>query len=119
MGALDVLRRYALTDNFEEAINELSSFVDPSQLAQLLLKLEEWGYELEGFTMLKEPEFNEPLTVAIHVKGCGFEEWEAVEKSIKQRLLEEGLGDLIGKVTIVCIDLFKPPSGEGGRSCTA
>ena len=40
MDALDVLRKYALTDNFNEAFKELSSFVDPFQLALLLLKLE-------------------------------------------------------------------------------
>jgi hypothetical protein len=117
---LDVLRRYALTDNFEEAIKELASFVDPSQLAQLLLKLEEWGYELEGFTLLKEPEFGEPLTVAIHVKGCGFEEWVTIERRAKRWLLGLGLYELAGKVTIVCIDMFKPfLSGEGEKSCTA
>jgi hypothetical protein len=112
--ALEVLRKYALTDNFEEAVKELSSFVDTSKLAQLLLKLEEWGYELEGFTLLKDPESSEPHTVAIHVKGCGLDEWEMVVKSIKRRLLEEGFSDLAGKVTIVCIDLFKfKPGGEG------
>jgi hypothetical protein len=80
VSTLDVLRRYALTGDFEEAVEELSSFVDPFQLALLLLKLERDGYWLEGFTLLKDPEFNEPLTVAIHIKGCGFEEWEAIVK---------------------------------------
>jgi hypothetical protein len=109
---LEVLRRYALTDNFEEAVRELSSLVDPFQLALLLLRLEKWGYELEGFTLLRDPEFSEPLTVAVHIKGCGFEEWGATVRSVKQRLLEEGLEELAGKVTVVCIDAFKP--GEGG-----
>jgi hypothetical protein len=108
-----VLRRYALTESFEEAVKELSSFVDPSKLAKLLKRLEEWGYELEGFTLLKDPEFSEPLAVAIHVEGCNLEEWEAVERDIKQRFPEEGLGDLAGKVTIVCIDAFRPGKGEG------
>ena len=43
MDALNVLRKYALTDNFDEAFKELSSFVDPFQLALLLLKLESGG----------------------------------------------------------------------------
>jgi hypothetical protein len=60
--------------------------------------------------LLKDPEFNEPLTVAIHVGGCGFEEWETIVKSIKQKLLEEGFSDLAGKVTIVCIDVFRRTS---------
>jgi hypothetical protein len=106
--ALEVLKKYALTDNFDEAVKELSGFVDLNQLAFMLRRLEEWGYRLEGFTLLRDPEFSEPLTVAIHIKGCGFEEWEVIEKSIKQRLLEEGLSDLVGRVTIVCIDVFRP-----------
>ena len=108
---LEVLRRHALAGNFEEAVKELSSFVDPSKLAKLLKRLEEWGYELEGFTLLKDPEFGEPLTVAIHIKGCGLDEWEAVVRGIKQRLPEEGLDDLAGKVTIVCIDALRPSKG--------
>jgi len=110
--SIDVLRRYALTSNFEEAIRELSSLVDPFQLALLLLRLEKWGYELEGFTLLKDPEFNEPLTVAIHIKGCGFEEWEEVALRAKRWLLDLGLDELAGKVTIVCIDVFKPREGD-------
>jgi hypothetical protein len=107
-----VLKRYALTERFEEAVEELSSFVDLSQLAAMLAWLEESleGYRLESFTLLKDPEFNEPLTVAVHIEGCGFEEWEVVEKSIKQKLLEEGFSDLAGKVTIVCIDVFRKTS---------
>ena len=108
---LKVLRRHALAGNFEEAVKELSSFVDPSKLAKLLKRLEEWGYELEGFTLLKDPEFGEPLTVAIHIKGCGLDEWEAVVRGIKQRLPEEGLDDLAGKVTIVCIDALRLSKG--------
>jgi hypothetical protein len=108
--ALETLRKYALTTNFEEAVRELSGFVDLNQLAQLLLKLEEWGFRLEGFTLIKDPEFNEPLTVAIHVEGCGLEEWEAVARDIKRRLTDEGLGDLLGRVTVVCIDAFRPTS---------
>ena len=109
---LEVLRRHVLTSNFEEAIRELSSLVDPYQLALLLLRLEKWGYELEGFTLLKDPELNEPLTVAIHIKGCGFEEWEVIVKRAKQWLLDMGLEELAGKVTIVCIDVFKPREGD-------
>ena len=106
-----VLKKYALTDNFEEAIDELSGFVDLSQLATLLAWLEESleGYRLEGFTLIKDPEFSEPLTVAIHIKGCGFEEWEGVARRVKQRLLDMGLKELAGKTTIVCIDVFSPP----------
>jgi hypothetical protein len=107
-----VLKKYALTERFEEAISELSDFVDLSQLAALLAWLEESleGYRLESFTLLKDPEFNEPLTVAIHIGGCDFEEWRTIVKSIKQELLEEGFSDLAGKVTIVCIDVFRKTS---------
>jgi hypothetical protein len=107
-----VLKKYALTERFEEAIGELSGFVDLGQLAAMLAWLEESleGYRLESFTLLVDPEFNEPLTVAIHIGGCGFEEWEMIEKSIKQKLLEEGFSDLAGKVTIVCIDVFRRTS---------
>jgi hypothetical protein len=105
--ALGVLRKYALTDNFDEAFKELSGFVDPFQLALLLLKLERGGYRLEGYTLLKDPEFNEPLTVAVHISGCNFEEWRVVVRSTKRWLLELGLGELAGKVTIVCIDVFR------------
>ena len=109
-----MLRKYALTTNFDEAVKELSGFVDLNQLALLLRRLEEWGYNLEGFTLLRDPELGEPLTVAIHVEGCGFEEWEAVEKNIKQRLTDEGLGDLVRRVTVVCIDVFRPPADLPG-----
>jgi hypothetical protein len=107
-----VLKKYALTERFEEAIRELSNFVDLSQLAAILAWLEESleDYRLEGFTLLKDPEFNEPLTVAIHIGGCDFEEWRTIVKSIKQKLLEEGFSDLAGKVTIVCIDVFRRTS---------
>jgi hypothetical protein len=107
VSALEILKKYALTGRFEEALRELSSFVDPFQLALFLAELERDGYKLEGFTLLKDPEFGEPLSVAIHIGGCGFEEWEVIVKSTKQKLLEEGFGDLVGKVTIVCIDVFK------------
>jgi hypothetical protein len=109
VSTLEVLKKYALTDNFEEAIKELSEFVDPFQLAIFLTKLERDGYKLEGFTLVKDPEFNEPLTVAIHIGGCGFEEWEEVARRVKRWLFDVGLEDLAGKVTIVCIDVFKPP----------
>ena len=107
-----VLEKYALTERFEEAIKELSGFVDLSQLAALLAWLEESleGYRLESFTLLVDPEFNEPLTVVIHIGGCGFEEWEVIVKSIKQKLLEEGFSDLAGKVTMVCVDVFRRTS---------
>jgi hypothetical protein len=108
VNVLEVLRRYALTDNFEEALRELSGFVDPFQLALMLRRLEEWGYDLEGFTLLKDPEFGEPLTVAVHVRGCGFDEWEAVDRRTKQWLLDQGLDELAGRTTVVCIDAFKP-----------
>jgi hypothetical protein len=106
-----VLKKYALTDNFEEAVKELAGFVDLNQLATMLAWLEESleGYRLEGFTLIKDPELGEPLTVAIHIKGCGFEEWEGVERRVKQRLLDMGLKELAGKTTIVCIDVFSPP----------
>jgi hypothetical protein len=104
-----VLRKYALTERFEEAIRELSDFIDLGQLANLLAWLEESleGYRLEGFTLLRDPEFNEPLTVAIHVKGCGFEEWGTIVKAVKQKLLVDGLVELAGKVTVVCVDVFR------------
>jgi hypothetical protein len=104
-----VLKKYALTERFEEAIRELSDFVDLDQLANLLAWLEVnlRGYRLEGFTLLRDPEFNEPLTVAIHVKGCGFEEWRIIVEAVKQRLLGDGLVELAGKVTVVCIDVFR------------
>jgi hypothetical protein len=104
-----VLEKYALTDKFEEAVGELSGFVDLGQLAALLKWLEGSleGYELEGFTLLRDPEFDEPLTVAIHIKGCGFEGWRSLARSIKQKLLEEGFSDLAGKVTIVCVNVFR------------
>jgi len=107
-----VLKKYALTERFEEAIRGLSDFVDLSQLAAMLAWLEGSleDYRLEGFTLLKDPESNEPLTVAIHIGGCDFEEWGAIVKSIKQKLLEEGFSDLAGKVTIVCIDVFRRTS---------
>jgi hypothetical protein len=107
-----VLKKYALTERFEEAIDELSGFVDLSRLAAMLAWLEGSleGYRLESFTLLIDPEFNEPLTVAIHIGGCDFEEWEIIVKSIKQKLLEEGFNDLAGKVTIVCIDVFRRTS---------
>jgi len=107
-----VLKKYALTERFEEAISELSDFVDLSQLAALLAWLEESleGYRLEGFTLLIDPEFNEPLTVAIHIGGCDFKEWRTIVKSIKQELVEESFIDLAGKVTIVCIDVFRKTS---------
>jgi hypothetical protein len=112
VSALEILRRYALTNNFEEAIKELSSFVDPFQLALFLIKLEKGGYKLEGFTLLKDPELDEPLTVAIHIGGCGFEEWEEVAWRAKRWLLDLGLDELARKVTIVCIDVFKPREGD-------
>ena len=40
--SIDVLRRYALTCDFEEAVKELSSLVDPFQLALLLLNMYGW-----------------------------------------------------------------------------
>jgi len=68
-----VLKKYALTERFEEAIEELSGFVDLSKLAALLAWLEGSleGYRLEGFTLLKDPELDKPLTVAIHIGAAG------------------------------------------------
>ena len=108
MSVLEVLKKYTLTDNFEEAIKELSEFVDPFQLALFLTKLERDGYKLEGFTLVRDPEFNEPVTVAIHIGGCGLEEWEEVARRVKRWLLDAGLDELASRVTIVCIDVFRP-----------
>jgi len=33
-----------------------------------------------------------------------------IVKSIKQKLLEEGFSDLAGKVTMVCVDVFRRTS---------
>jgi hypothetical protein len=48
-------------------------------------------------------ECREPETVAVHIKGCGLEEWDAIARSVKQQLREEGFVDLAGRVTIVCV----------------
>jgi hypothetical protein len=114
VNALEVLRRYAMASDFEEALRELSEFVDPLQLALLLSRLEEWGFDLEGFTLLRDPESSGPLTVAIHVE-CGLEEWRGVARRAKQWLLDLGLEELAGKTTIVCIDTFKPGVGQRAR----
>jgi len=107
---IPVLKKYCIAEDFSEAISELSTLIDLSQLAALLLWLEDSmeTYRLEGFTLLKDPEFYEPLTIAIHIGDCDLEEWETIVKTIKQKLIEEGFIDLAGRVTIVCIDLFRP-----------
>jgi len=105
-----LLKKYALTEDFEEAVRELDSFIDLDQLTALIAWLEESleDYKLEGFTIIRDPEFNEILSVAIYIGNCSFEEWRLIVRSIKQKLLEEGFDDLVGSLTIVCIDVFKP-----------
>jgi hypothetical protein len=105
-----ILKKYAMTEYFEEAIAELEKFINLEELAALLAWLEDnlESYKLKEFTLLKDLEFNEPLTVAIHIKSCGFKEWESIVKSIKQKIIEEGFIDLVGRITIVCIDVFRP-----------
>lgn len=106
-----ILRKYALADDYSMAVNELSLFVDKRVLASLLYWLADVcgmkGYELEGFILIKDIEYNEPLTVAIHIRGCGFNEWDSLAKSVKQQLRYENLTDLARKVTLVCVDALK------------
>jgi len=108
--SMTLLKKYALTENFEEAVRELDSFIDLDQLTALIAWLEEnlESYKLEGFTIIRDPEFNEIMSIAIYIGNCNFEEWRPIVRSIKQKLLEEGFDDLVGSLIIVCIDVFKP-----------
>lgn len=107
----EILRRYALTEYFEKAVEELSDYIDVKMLASLLLWLEDIcirrGYKLKGFSLIRDVEYNEPLTIAVYLKGCDLNEWRALAKDVKQKIKEEGLNELAEKATIVCIDAFE------------
>ena len=78
-------------------------FADLRQLASLLLWLANAvGYRVIDIGLVEDIETGEELFIAIHIDGCGWEEWKNMAKSIKKVLVEEGFEDLAKKVAIIC-----------------
>jgi hypothetical protein len=101
------LGKHALADDYDMAVGGLGNFINVRGLVALLAWITDiyasGGYEVEGFVLLGDVECEEPEIVAVHIKGCGLEEWGAIARSVKQQLREGGFVDLAGRVTIVCV----------------
>ena len=101
-----VLRDYLHLD--EESMSILKhigelEFVDLRKFASLLVWLVNvLGYKVTGASLVEDLETGELQFVSIHIDNCGWEEWRIISKLVKKRLVEEGFGDIAGRVALVC-----------------
>ena len=71
-----IVKRYALADDADTALKELQSFVDLNRFAMFLARLEQrYGtYGLKGFSIIREFESGNILTIDVYLDNCGKDE---------------------------------------------
>lgn len=90
--------------------NALSNIVNVKELAALLKWLTDvLKLEVEDVDIIYEVEENVPQFVGIFVKGCDWEEWGKISKTVKAELVREGFKELASHVVIVCPEALGTP----------
>jgi hypothetical protein len=105
----EVVKRYMLVDDVDAALKELQSFVDLNRFAVFLAWLEvRYGvYGLKGFSIIREFESGNILTVGVLLENCGKDEWSEIAGDVKSYLNSHGLADIAGRVSIICLKGLK------------
>ena len=97
--ALEVLKNY--TD--KDCLTKIGDFVDLRGLASIVLWLtKELSVNISNISIVEDVESSQPLFVEIGINDCNWEEWIYLAKYTKDTLKREGLGDITGKVVLVC-----------------
>jgi len=97
--ALKVLKNYVN----EDCLNKIGNFVDLRGLASIVLWLtKEFSVDVSSISVVEDMESSQPLFVEIGINDCDWEEWIYLAKYTKDTLKREGLGDITGKVVLVC-----------------
>jgi len=97
--ALEILKTY--TD--KDCVNRISNFIDLKGLASIVLWLTNtYGINISSIGVTEDVEFSQPLFVEICINNCDWEQWKYIAKYTKDTLNREGLGDIAGKVVLVC-----------------
>jgi hypothetical protein len=83
-----------------DLLDAVRGVVDLRVLASLILWVEgTLGYRVSDIGIL---EASGARLVELRVSGCGWREWKLLSRAVKQHLIEEGYGDVAGKVILVC-----------------
>jgi hypothetical protein len=104
-GLVEIVKRHVLADDVDAALKELQSFIDLDKFAVLLawLELRYSVYGLKGFSIIREVETGDILTVGVYLKSCSKDEWSEIARNVKSYLNSHGLADVTGKVSIICL----------------
>lgn len=79
-----------------------SNFVDLRKFTAFFLWLVNVkGYRVSDVGLVRDPETEEPLFLAVYV-NCGEAEWRSMSMSVKRYMAEQGFRDLAGKVALIC-----------------
>jgi hypothetical protein len=107
--ATEVIKRYMLALNIDTALKELQNFIDVNRFAEFLTWLEQnYGiYGLRGFSIIKEAETDDILTIGVFLENCNKDEWSEIAQKIKNYLNSNGLVDVAEKVSIICLKGLK------------
>jgi hypothetical protein len=78
--ATEVVKRYMLALNIDTALKELQNFIDVNRFAEFLTWLEQnYGiYGLRGFSIIKEAETDDILTIGVFLENCNKDEWSEI-----------------------------------------
>jgi hypothetical protein len=95
--------------NIDTALKELQNFIDVNRFAEFLTWLEQnYGiYGLRGFSIIKEAETDDILTIGVFLENCNKDEWSEIAQKIKNYLNSNGLVDVAEKVSIICLKGLK------------
>jgi|GEM_PF-1064845 len=97
--ALEILKTYIDKD----CVNRISNFIDLRGLASIVLWLiNTFPINISSISITEDVESSQPLFVEIRINNCDWEEWKYLAKYTKDTLNREGLGDIAGKVVLVC-----------------
>jgi len=105
----EIVKRHALAEDVDTALKELQSFVDLNRFAVFLawLELRYGAYGLKGFSIIREFESGNILTVGVYLENCNKDEWSEIARDVKEYLNSHGLKELAGKVSIICLKGLK------------
>jgi len=97
--ALEILKTYIDKDS----VNSISNFIDLRSLASIVLWLSNtFPINISSISITEDVESSQPLFIEIRIDNCDWEEWKYLAKYTKDTLNREGLGDIAGKVVLVC-----------------
>ena len=97
--ALEILKTYIDKDS----VNRISNFIDLRGLVSTVLWLiNTFPINISSISIAEDVESSQPLFVEIRIDNCDWEKWKYLAKYTKDTLNKEGLGDIAGKVVLVC-----------------